>query len=237
LTRSETERFVPKLGDFFGTLELKSASDLPTNRHGILILHVIHCGSFSASSYICQDLLNDTLRFLRLMVERGGTKLKTPLPVLLVDTREQNPLDFSRFTGWFAGIERKALKLGDYSIAGLEDICVVERKDLSDLIHSCTTERCVFIHRLRQMAQYPHRLLLITSTLSQIKSPYSHAGVNPNRIIQSLIATLAGLQVPFLCSETHELGEELVASYLYQVHLYHWLEANGYGRFLTDNDL
>jgi len=172
-----------------------------------------------------------------ILAERGGTQLKTPRPILLVDTREQNPLDFSRFAGWFAGIERKALKLGDYSVVGLEDICVVERKDLSDLIHSCTTDRCVFIKRLRQMAQYPHRLLLVTSTLSQVKSPYPHAGVNPNRITQSLIAMLAGLQVPFLCSETHELGEELVASYLYQVHLYHWLETNDYGRFLTDNDL
>jgi hypothetical protein len=35
---------------------------------------------------------------------------------------------------------------------------------------------------------------------------------------------LAGLQVPFSSSETHELGEELVGSYLHQVHLYHWLE-------------
>jgi ERCC4-type nuclease len=174
---------------------------------------------------------------LPVLAERGGTQLKTPRPVLLIDTREQNPLDFSRFEGWFAGTEKKALKLGDYSIAGLEDVCVVERKGLSDLIHSCTTDRCVFINRLRQMAQYPHRLLLVTSTLSQIKSPYSHAGANPNRITQSLIAMLAGLQVPFLCSETHELGEELVASYLYQVHLYHWLETNGYGHFLMDNDL
>lgn len=170
------------------------------------------------------------------LAERGGTQLKTPLPVLLVDTREQVPLDFSRFEGWFAGIERKALKLGDYSIAGMEEICTVERKELPDLVHSCTTERSVFTNRLRRMARCPYRLLLITSSLSQIKSPYSHGG-NPNRITQSLIAMLAGLQIPFLCSETHELGEEIVASYLYQVHLYHWLETNDFGRFLIDNDL
>jgi hypothetical protein len=48
---------------------------------------------------------------------------------------------------------------------------------------------------------------------------------------------LPGPQVPFLSTETHELGEELVASFLYQVHLYHWLEANDHGRYLTDNDL
>jgi len=28
-----------------------------------------------------------------------------------------------------------------------------------------------------------------------------------------------------------------VGSYLYQVHLYHWLESNDYGRFLSDNDI
>ena len=143
----------------------------------------------------------------------------------------------SRFKGWFAGIEKKALPLGDYSIAGLEDVCVVERKDLSDLVDSCTVERTAFINRLRLMARYPHRLLVVTSTLSQGKSPYAHASVDPNRTTQFLVAVLAGLQVPFVCSETHELGEELVGSYLYQVHLCHWLESNDYGRFLVDSDL
>jgi ERCC4-type nuclease len=170
------------------------------------------------------------------LAERGGTQLKTPRPVVLVDTREQNPLDFSRFAGWFAAIEKRALKLGDYSIAGLEDYCVVERKDLSDLVHSLTSERSVFVNRLRLMSRYPQRLLVITAALSEVKSPQTCIGASPNRIAQSLIAALAGLQVPFLCSETHELGEELVASYLYQVHLYHWLERNDYGPFLADND-
>jgi ERCC4-type nuclease len=171
------------------------------------------------------------------LADRGGTQLQTPRPTLLVDTREQNPFNFTRFQGWFARIEKKALTLGDYSIAGMEDVCVVERKDLSDLVRSCTVDRHTFINRLRLMARYPHRLLVITSALSQVKSPYAHTNVDPNRITQFLIATLAGLQVPFVCSETHELGEELVGSYLYQVHLYHWLESNDYGRFLSDSDI
>ena len=171
------------------------------------------------------------------LAERGGTQLKTPRPVLLVDTREQTPFDFSRFDGWFAGIEKKPLKLGDYSVAGLEDVCVVERKDLSDLIHSLTVDRSVLVNRLRLMSRYSQRLLVITAALSQVKSAYPHSGVNPNRITQSLVAILAGLQVPFLSTETHELGEELVASYLYQAHLYHWLETNDHGRVLIDNDL
>jgi ERCC4-type nuclease len=171
------------------------------------------------------------------LAERGGTQIKAPRGVVLVDTREQRPFDFSRFTGWFGGIEKRTLAVGDYSVDGLEDVCIVERKDLDDLIHSFTVERSVFVCRLRRMSSYPHRLLVVTAALSQIKSPYPHSGTNPNRIVQSLIALLAGLRVPFVTTENQELGEEIVASYLYQVHLYEWLETNDYGRFLADSDL
>jgi hypothetical protein len=134
-------------------------------------------------------------------------------------------------------VEKKALPLGDYSITGLEEHCVVERKDLADLVLSLTANRSVFVERMKRMSHYPHRLLVITAALSEVKSPYPHTATNPNRIFQSLIALLAGSNVPFLCAETHDLGEEAVASYHYQVHLYHWLETNGFGRFLTDDDL
>jgi len=174
---------------------------------------------------------------LPVIPERGGTQLQCPRPVALIDTREQNPFNFTRFDGWFAGIERKTLKIGDYSLAGLEEHCVVERKDLPDLVHSFATERSVFVKRLRAMALFPQRLLVITAPLSQVKSPYSHTRVDPNRITQSLIATLVGLGVPFLCVESHELGEEIVASYLYQVSLYHWLDTHDYGRCLVEDDL
>src|SRR5712675_249508 len=166
------------------------------------------------------------------MAQRGGTELRTPRPTVIVDTREQHPFSFARFQGWFAGIERKPLALGDYSVSGLEDVCVVERKNLSDLVCSFTVERPIFIQRLRRMSAFPDRLLIITAAMSQVKSRYEYSPANPNQITQSLIATLAGLRVPFLCVETHELGEEIVASYLYQVHLYHWLESKGHGRSL-----
>ncbi|MGO9087273.1 MAG: ERCC4 domain-containing protein [Terriglobales bacterium] len=174
---------------------------------------------------------------LPVLAERGGTQLHTPLPVAIVDTREQNPLSFRRFKGWFARIEHRALRLGDYSIEGMEDSCVVERKDLADLIQSFTTNRAVFVQRLRRMSELPHSLLVVTAPLSQIKSEYPYRSASPNRITQSLIAVLAGLRLPFICTETHELGEEIVASLLYQTFLYDWLEQNGHGRFLADGDL
>jgi len=174
---------------------------------------------------------------LPVLAERGGTQLRTPLPVAIVDTREQNPLSFRRFKGWFDKVEHRALRLGDYSVAGMEDTCIVERKDLADLICSFTTNRSVFVARLRRMAEVPHGLLVVTSSLTEIKSEYPYRGANPNRITQSLIAVLSGLRLPFICTDTHELGEEIVASYLYQTFLYDWLDRNGYDRQLADGDL
>jgi ERCC4-type nuclease len=174
---------------------------------------------------------------LPVVAERGGTQLRTPLPVAIIDTREQNPLCFRRFRRWFAGIEERALPLGDYSVSGMEDTCVVERKDLADLIQSFTTNRKVFINRLRRMSERPHSLLVVTASLTDIKSEYPYRAANPNCITQSLIAVLAGLRVPFICTESHELGEEIVASYLYQTFLYDWLDRNGHGRHLCDGDL
>jgi hypothetical protein len=57
---------------------------------------------------------------------------------------------------------------------------------------------------------------VITAPLSIVKSSYPFSNANPNRIMQSLVAMLAGWNVPFVCTERHELGEEIVASYLYR---------------------
>jgi hypothetical protein len=54
---------------------------------------------------------------------------------------------------------------------------------------------------------------------------------------QFLAAVRVGLPVPFVCNETHELGEELVGSYRSQVRLQHWPESNNYSISLSDNDL
>lgn len=171
------------------------------------------------------------------LAERGGTQLRTPLPTAIVDTREQNPLSLERFQGWFEKVEHRALPVGDYSVLGMEESCAVERKDLNDLVQSFTINRSVFVERLRRLSQLPHSLLVITASLREIKSEYPYSPASPNRIIQSLIAVLAGLRLPFICADTHELGEEIVASYLYQTFLYDWLERNGYGRMLADGDL
>ncbi|MDD5006957.1 MAG: hypothetical protein PHU49_01435 [Syntrophorhabdaceae bacterium] len=72
----------------------------------------------------------------RLIVKRGGRSItrQIPKPIVLVDTRERDPLSFSDFPNWIAGERRQKLEAGDYSVEGMEDLLALERKTLSDLI-------------------------------------------------------------------------------------------------------
>ncbi|SRR6266496_2649293 len=45
-------------------------------------------------------------------------------------------------------------------------------------------------------------------------------------ITRLLVAILAGWNVPFVCTQTHELGEKIVASYLYEVHLHRFVRSS-----------
>ena len=73
------------------------------------------------------------------LADHGGTRLKTPRSVLLVDTREQQPFDFSRFTTLVCrSRNREPFTWETTPVAGLEDICVVERNEplrSSPLLH------------------------------------------------------------------------------------------------------
>ena len=67
--------------------------------------------------------------------------------IVVIDSREQHPLSFSSAVQ----TEVAALPIGDYSIKGLEDDVVIERKSLGDLLGSITHERERFGKELRKM--------------------------------------------------------------------------------------
>jgi ERCC4-type nuclease len=53
-------------------------------------------------------------------------------PTIVIDSREQTPLPFSKLK-----TQAGTLLTGDYSVAGLENLFAVERKSISDLVGCC----------------------------------------------------------------------------------------------------
>ena len=69
---------------------------------------------------------------MKLPALRSLNQLVDQEPVIVVDTREQEPLVFKSLKS-----VRGTLLTGDYSVAGLEELCSVERKSISDPVSCC----------------------------------------------------------------------------------------------------
>jgi len=195
--------------------------------------------------------LNSGSRFLaatssRLLVKRNGHSLLRsagiPKPVVLVDTREQQPLPlFANHRNWIAGERRVALKTADYSIEGMENLIGLERKSLADLVDCTVTSRERFLCCCARLGRFRWKAILIEASYDDIKLGWDtdeiHSNVHPNAVCGLLDAVEAKFGIPILLTSRHrELATERAASWLSKHFTYWWLEQNGYGRILIDTD-
>jgi len=180
----------------------------------------------------------------RLIVKRDGHSItrQIPKPIVLVDTREKNPFDFSRFKNWIAEEKKCVLKAGDYSIEGMETLLVLERKTLTDLITTVIQQRARFFKQCEKMTKYRWRGLLIEASYENIKSTYNqdeyNTSAHPNAVSGTLDALEARFGIPVIYTSLYRpLAEEKAASWLSKHFTYWYLEKNGLGRVLQEGDL
>jgi ERCC4-type nuclease len=123
----------------------------------------------------------------RLIVKRDGHSItrQIPKPIVLVDTRERYPFEFSRFPNGIAEEKRQALKAGDYSVESMETLLILERKTLTDLITTVIQQRARFFKQCEKMTTYRWRAMLIEASYEDIKSPYGeeyNTSAHPNAV-------------------------------------------------------
>jgi DNA excision repair protein ERCC-4 len=120
-------------------------------------------------------------------------KAGSGLPVVVVDSREQTPLEFRRLASRVG-----TLATGDYSFVGGEDDFAVERKSIADLVGSLTAGRDRFLRELQRMQAFPFRRLLIVGQESDIVARRYRSNANPTAIMHGLHAIEArGVPVVF----------------------------------------
>ena len=105
----------------------------------------------------------------RLLVKRDVHSLLRsagiPKPVVLVDTREQQPLPlFANHRNWISGERRAALKTGDYSVEGMEGLLALERKSLADLVDCTITSRKRFLTCCSRLARFRWKAILVEAS-------------------------------------------------------------------------
>lgn len=178
-------------------------------------------------------------------MRKGGSIIKSkgiPKPLVLVDTREQQPLAlYSNHPNWIAGEHRQTLKTGDYTVEGMESLLCLERKSLADLVACTITYRSRFLASCVRLASFTWKAILIEATYEDIKGGFAAfnipSDVHPNSVTGLLDAIEAKFGIPILYASTNrELATERAASWLSKHFTYWWLEKHGHGRVLIDTD-
>lgn len=182
----------------------------------------------------------------RLLVKRDGRSILRsagiPKPLVLIDTREQQPLALAAFhPNWIGGERRATLKTGDYSVEGMEGLLALERKNLPDLVACIVTYRKRFLASCERLAKFRWKAILIEASFEDIKRGWEETGipssVHPNAVCGTLDAIEAKFNIPIIyTSIDRELATERAASWLSKHFTYWWLEEHGHGRVLIDSD-
>ena len=177
----------------------------------------------------------------RLIIKRNGSSItrQIPKPTVLIDSREKSPFDFSRFPNWIAEVKKQKLNVGDYSVEGMEDLLVLERKTLTDLITTLIQQRIRFFSLCEKMTRYRWRGLLVEASYEDLKSPYGeYTLAHPNAVSGTLDALESRFGIPVIYTSRYRaLAEEKAASWLSKHFTYWYLESNGMGRILQEGDL
>jgi DNA excision repair protein ERCC-4 len=138
-----------------------------------------------------------TLPALRSLGDLANTR-----PTIIVDTREVQPLVFSR-------LESRAgtLQTGDYSIAGLEHLFSVERKSVSDLVGCCVgANRERFERELHRLRGFRFRRLLVIGQEDTIHLGRYHSSINPKAVFATLNAFEVRYDLPIVFASTASLA-------------------------------
>ena len=182
----------------------------------------------------------------RLRVMRDGHNIirsaRIPKPVVLVDTREREPLPLlENHPNWIGGERRVALKTGDYTVEGMESLLCLERKSLADLVACTVTYRRRFLDVCDRLARFQWKAILVEATLEDIKGGFDvfeiTSEVHPNAVCGLLDAIEAKFGISVIYTSTvQDLAAERAASWLSKHFTYWWLEQQGRGRVLIDSD-
>ena len=130
---------------------------------------------------------------------------------LILDTREQDGLDFSKFRN--VDTVRQGLKTGDYSIQGYENQICWERKSVQDLVGTLIGGHERFLREMERMKEFQVRYILVEHSPTTLYSYCVKHGWNYkfNTIIQSLLAYAYHYQVRVrFCKDREDMAKYIV---------------------------
>jgi ERCC4-type nuclease len=138
--------------------------------------------------------------------------MNAPTLKIICDTREQAPLDFSRWPD--VVVEVGGLPSGDYALKGLEIRAAVERKSIDDLAGSLTSGRERFEAELTRARGYDLFAIVAECTMQDVAQHRYRSKALPHALLQTLFAYQARFKVPTIWAGSREGAAYAVHSLL-----------------------
>lgn len=132
-------------------------------------------------------------------------------PTVVIDSREQAPLRFTRLN-YVTG----TLTSGDYSFRGGEEHFAIERKSLPDLVACCCSqERDRFERELHRLRGFRFARLLIVGKRADLLMGNYRSQASPKAVMNSLNALEVRYGVPVVFCDDPEAAAIQVESWVY----------------------
>ena len=138
--------------------------------------------------------------------------------IVLVDSREQRPFDFSAPSLPPVEIRRATLRTGDYSLEGLEGVVAVERKSLNDLVGCLTRGRARFERELERGAALARFAVIVEAAWHDLARGRYRSQMSPRSAVESVAALQARYGIPFNFAGDRKAAEYLTISWLRHYH-------------------
>lgn len=133
---------------------------------------------------------------------------------VIIDTREQQPFTFAGHPD--IATQPGALMCGDYSLAGFEERCAIERKSLQDLAQCLGRERERFRHELLRARGYDCFVVVVEASLLDLAQGRYRGALNPKAACHSVAAFTARLGIHFHFCGTRAAAESMTVALLRQ---------------------
>lgn len=133
---------------------------------------------------------------------------------IIIDTREQEPFGFTCAT------VRRALPAGDYAVDGHEELVAVERKSLTDFVHTVIHDFGRFAAELDQLSQLPHACIVVEADLDRVlrgQCGDALRGASPESLLGAAVHIQVRFGVPVIWCGSRQAACAFTDAYLRMV--------------------
>lgn len=136
---------------------------------------------------------------------------------VIVDSREQKPFTFTGAQIYEnTTVEAGTLNVGDYSVAGMENVVACERKSLPDLVQCLAGSRERFVRELERSRALESFCVIVEAPWEALAKGEYRSQLRPQAACQSVAAFMARLGVPFWFCGSRAAAEYCCWSFLRQ---------------------